>query len=107
MVQIFCKAAKCLSFYYDCYFLSCLALSCPHCPQVFAQVEMSYLSAKSVHDGDVVWLGFIRVGEQDVVGHEFSRVQTELEPLVSDLLSISQVLLGPSQMGESCELPVK
>lgn len=66
-----------------------------------------YLLAKSVHDGDVVWLGGVWIGEQDVVGHEFSRVQSELEPLVSDLFSVPQVLLGASQVGESGELPVK
>lgn len=68
---------------------------------------MCYLSANSVHDGDVVWLGFVWVGEQDVIGHEFNRVQSKLEPLVSDLLRVPQVLLGPGQVGESGELPVK
>lgn len=63
--------------------------------------------AALIDDGDVVRSGFIGVGQQDVVGHEFHRVQSKLKPLVPDLLCVLQVLLRTSQVGESGEFPVE
>ncbi|TNN47947.1 hypothetical protein EYF80_041840 [Liparis tanakae] len=54
-----------------------------------------YLAAGAVHDGD------------HVVGNQLHRVQAELQPLVPDLLGVSQVLLGAGQVGEAGELPVE
>lgn len=61
--------------------------------------------AELIDDGDVVRSGFIGVGQQDVVGHDFHRVQSKLKPLIPDLLCVPQVLLRTGQVGESGEFP--
>lgn len=70
-------------------------------------VHARYLIAKLIYHRDIIWLWFVGIGQQDVVGRKFHRVQSKLQPLFPDLLGVSQVLGCTSQVGEPGEFPVE
>lgn len=85
-------------FQYMCLWQISDHVSCAH---------LLYLVAKLINYGDVIWLWFVGIGQQDVIGHHLHWVQSELQPLVPDLLCVSQILLCTGQVGESCKFPAE
>lgn len=85
-------------FQYVCLWQTSDHVSCAH---------LLYLVAKLINCGNVIWLWLVGIGQQDVIGHHLHWVQSKLQPLVPDLLCISQVLLCTGQVGELCKFPAE
>lgn len=67
--------------------------------------SQAHLLPRLVYDGDVTGTALVGIGQEHVVRHKLHRVQSKLEPLVSDLLGQVEILLSSSQMRETCEFP--